>query len=64
MIFNADNVGTIVNLKRDREYDYKRAFQLFRECIDRLEKDSPTMEMYMTSLTFLARCSEVGLFYR
>lgn len=29
-----------------------------------LGKDSPKMEMYMASLTFLAKCSEVGLFYR
>lgn len=58
------NQGTVHYLKRDREYDYKRAFQLFRECIEGLENDSPAMEMYMASLTFLAKCSEVGLFYR
>lgn len=58
------NQGTVHYLKRDREYDYKKVFQLFRECIEGLEKDSPAMEMYMASLTFLAKCSEAGLFYR
>lgn len=46
------NQGMVHYLKRDREYDYKQAFQLFQECIEGLEKDSPAMEMYMASLTF------------
>lgn len=64
VIVVVSNQGTIHYLKRDREYDYKKAFQLFQECICMLGKDSPKMEMYMASLTFLAKCSEVGLFYR
>ena len=40
------------------------AFELFRECIEGMDKDSPAMEMYMAALMFLAKCSEVGLFYR
>lgn len=34
------------------------------ECIENLEKDSPAMEMYLASLSSLAKCSEAGLFYR
>lgn len=64
VIVVVSNQGTVHYLKRDAEYDYKQAFQLFRECIEGLEQDSPSMEMYMASLTFLAKCSEVGLFYR
>ena len=64
VIVVVSNQGTVHYLKRDAEYDYKQAFQLFRECIEGLEQDSPAMEMYMASLTFLAKCSEVGLFYR
>lgn len=64
VIVVVSNQGTIHYLKRDIEYDYKKAFQLFQECICELGKDSPKMEMYMASLTFLAKCSEVGLFYR
>lgn len=57
------NQGTVHYLKRDIEYEYNRAFELFRECIEGLDKDFPAMEMYMAALTFLAKCSEVGLFY-
>lgn len=64
VIVVVSNQGMVHYLKRDREYDYKQAFQLFQECIEGLEKDSPAMEMYMASLTFLAKCSEAGLFYR
>nr|WP_296456602.1 hypothetical protein [uncultured Acetatifactor sp.] len=64
VIVVVSNQGTIHYLKRDIEYDYKKAFQLFQECICELGKDSLKMEMYMASLTFLAKCSEVGLFYR
>ena len=58
------NQGTIHYLKRDKEFDYKKAVKLFKECIVGLKKDSPPMEMYMASLLYLAKCSEVGLFYR
>lgn len=64
VIVVVSNQGTVHYLKRDREYDYKNAFRLFRECIEGLGKDSPAMEMYLASLTFLAKCSEAGLFYR
>lgn len=59
----ASKQGTVVHyLKRDIEYEYKRTFELFRECIEGLEKDSPAMEMYMAVLTFLAKCSEAGFY--
>lgn len=64
VIVVVSNQGTVHYLKRDGEYDYKKAFQLFKECVEGLEKNSPKMEIYMASLTFLAKCSEVGLFYR
>ena len=64
VIVVVSNQGTVHYLKCDIEYEYKRVFELFQECIERLEKDSPVMEMYMAFLTFLAKCSEAGLFYR
>ncbi len=64
VIVVVSNQGTVHYLKRDIEYEYNRAFELFRECIEGLDKDSPAMEMYMAALTFLTKCSEVGLFYR
>jgi hypothetical protein len=64
VIVVVSNQGTVHYLKRDKEYDYKQAFQLFRECIEDLNKNSPVMEQYLASLYFLAKCSEVGLYYR
>ena len=64
VIVVVSNQGTVHYLKRDIEYEYIRAFEMFRECIEGLEKESPASEMYMAALTFLAKCSEVGLFYR
>lgn len=64
VIVVVSNQGTVHYLKRDKEYDYKKAFQLFRECIEDLHKNSPVVEQYLASLSFLAKCSEVGLYYR
>ncbi len=64
VIVVVSNQGTVHYLKRDTEYEYIRAFELFQECIEGLKKESPALEMYMAALTFLAKCSEVGLFYR
>lgn len=64
VIVVVSNQGTVHYLKRDADFDYKDAFHLFKECIEGLEKASAATEMYMASLTFLAKCSEVGLFYR
>lgn len=64
MIVVVSNQGTVHYLKRDKEYNYKKAFQLFRECIEEIRQDSSAREMYVSALTFLAKCSETGLFYR
>jgi hypothetical protein len=64
VIVVVSNQGTVHYLKRDKEYDYKQAFQLFRECIEDLNQNSPVIEQYLASLSFLAKCSEVGLYYR
>lgn len=64
VIVVVSNQGTVHYLKRDKDYDYKKAFHLFRECIDGLGENSPTTDLYFASLTFLAKCSESGLFYR
>lgn len=45
VIVVVSNQGMVHYLKR--KYDHKQAFQLFRECIERMKKDSPAMEMYM-----------------
>lgn len=58
------NQGTVHYLKRDNGYNVKQAIELFKECIDGLAKNSPMTEVYLASLSFLAKCSEVGLYYR
>lgn len=57
------NQGTIHYITKDKGYEYQDAKTLLKECIEGLTDKSPTKEIYMASLTFLSRCSEVGLFY-
>ena len=58
------NQGTVHYVKRDKNYDFKAAIELFKGCIADLKKDSLAIEIYLASLSFLAKCSEVGLYYR
>ena len=46
------------------EEDLKKAVALFNECVEELEKDSPLTEVYLAALSFLAKSSEVGIYYR
>lgn len=51
-------------MKREESYDLKKAVALFNECVEDLGKDSPLTEIYLASLSFLAKSSEVGIYYR
>ena len=64
VIVVVSNQGTVHYMMREEEYDYKMAFLLFRECISDLNSNSPIIEQYLAALSFLAKCSEVGLYYR
>lgn len=64
VIVVVSNQGKVHYLMRDEQYDYKKAFELFRDCIASLNKESSIKDFYLASLSFLAKCSEVGLFYR
>lgn len=57
------NQGIVHYLCKDNEYNYDASMELYNECIVGLTAKSKVQEYYMASLTFLARCSEVGLFY-
>lgn len=57
------NQGTVHYLCKDKGYDYFASVELYKECIAGLTSKSKVQEYYMAGLTFLARCSEVGLFY-
>lgn len=58
------NQGTVHYLMREASYDYKAAFKLFRDCVEELTKESSIKEQYLASLSFLAKSSEVGIYYR
>ena len=58
------NQGTVHYMRREESYDLKKAAALFNECVEDLKKDSPLTEIYLASLLFLARSSEVGIYYR
>lgn len=64
VIVVVSNQGTVHYLMRDEEYDYKNAFLLFKKCIEDLSRESSTKDLYLASLSFLAKCSEAGLYYR
>ena len=50
--------------RREESYDLKSAAALFNECVENLKKDSPVTEVYLAALSFLARSSEAGVYYR
>lgn len=58
------NQGTVHYLRREDSYDLKKASALFNQCVGDLKKDSPITEIYFAALLFLARSSEVGIYYR
>ena len=64
VIVVVSNQGTVHYLKRDKNFDYDKVVVLFRECIQGLKRNSPSSDVYMATLTFLAKCSEAGLYYR
>lgn len=64
VIVVVSNQGTVHYLMRDNDYDVNKAFDLFKECIEGLDENSSMQELYLSSLSFLAKCSEAGLYYR
>ncbi|MCM1046593.1 MAG: hypothetical protein NC417_13900 [Candidatus Gastranaerophilales bacterium] len=58
------NQGAVHYMKRIEDYDLKKAVTLFNECADGLKKNSPLTEVYFAALSFLAKSSEVGIYYR
>ena len=57
------NQGTVHYLMKTDKYEYSAANSLYNDCIAGLEKQSNKKDIYLASLSFLSRCSEVGLFY-
>lgn len=57
------NQGKVHYMYKDKKYAEREAVQLFNECVAGLTKETPVRECYNRALSFLARCSESGLFY-
>lgn len=57
------NQGKVHYIYKDKKYSESETVQLFNECVAGLAKSSSVSERYNRALSFLARCSETGLFY-
>ena len=57
------NQGTIHYLYKDKQYDFHKAFALFKEFAAKATKNLTVKEHYDLALSFLKQCGEAGLFY-
>ena len=57
------NQGTIHYLYKDKQYDFHKAFALFKEFAAKATKNLTVKEHYDIALSFLKQCGETGLFY-
>ncbi len=57
------NYGAVHYLMKTDKYEYESAKDLYNENVKGLNKGSNKKDIYLASLSFLSKCSEVGLFY-
>ena len=57
------NQGTVHYLMKTEKYEYETAKDLYSGCVEDLDINSSKKDIYLASLCFLSKCSEVGLFY-
>ncbi len=57
------NQGKIHYIFKDKKYVEREAVSLFNDCVHDLKRGASVQECYNRALSFLARCSESGLFY-
>ena len=58
------NQGTIHYLKKEKNYDEKAAGILYNEYVAKCKGIKDVKKIYASTLEFLKRCSEVGLYYQ
>lgn len=58
------NQGTIHYLKKEKNYNENAAGMLYNECVSKCKGTKDVEKIYASSLEFLKRCSEVGLYYQ
>lgn len=63
MLVVVSNQGTVHYIQKDKKFDRQAAVRLIKECADEYNISNSVVERYRAALTFLVRCSEVGLFY-
>ena len=58
------NQGKVHYIMREQDYEYGKARDLFYECIEGIHKNSEPEDYYFSALSFLAKSSECGIYYR
>lgn len=63
MMSVVSNYGKVHYLYKDKNFDLEEAVILWKQCTVELDKNSTVKELYYAALSFLAVCSEVGIYY-
>ena len=57
------NTESVMGQSKDKQYDFHKAFALFKEFAAKATKNLTVKEHYDLALSFLKQCGETGLFY-
>lgn len=63
MMSVVSNYGKVHYLYKDKNFDLDEAVILWKKCIAELDSKSTIKELYYAALSFLAICSEAGIYY-
>lgn len=63
MMSVVSNYGKVHYLRKDAKFDLGEAVVLWKQCTAELDRKSTVKELYYAALSFLAVCSEVGIYY-
>lgn len=63
MMSVVSNYGKVHYLCKDDKFNMEEAVILWKQCTAELDKKSTVKELYYAALSFLAVCSEVGIYY-
>lgn len=63
MMSVVSNYGKVHYLCKDANFDFGEAVVLWKQCTAELDRKSTVKELYYVALSFLAVCSEVGIYY-
>jgi hypothetical protein len=63
MMSVVSNYGKVHYIYKDKKFDLNEAIMLWEKCTAELDEKSTIKELYYAALSFLAVCSEVGLYY-